>query len=129
MKKHNIQKLIKTIPINLYALFFPKRAHWRECVKDFIFNPTENNILKWASYGPTKVICTKVNKSGIYIIIRCIHPSIFIGYHGKNIRDFQAVLSRQYNTKFKITVTEDDTLIRTKWDLVKTKFIPNNKKI
>lgn len=121
---YHIKKWFQAIPANIYALIFSKRAHWRECVKDFIFNPTEENILKWSSYGPTNVTCTKVNKTGVYVKIHCIRPGIFIGYHGKNIGDFQAALSREYNTRFKITVTEDFSLIRTKRDFIKTKFIP-----
>lgn len=125
MKKiDSLKKKFQAIPANIYAVVFPKRAHWRECVKNFIFNSTEENVLKWASYGPTKVTCTKVNKTGVYITIQCIHPSVFIGYHGKNIGDFQAALSREYNTRFKITVTEDSNLIRVKWNLINTKFIP-----
>ena len=115
---------LQAISTNIYAWIFPKRAHWRECVKKFIFNPTEENILTWDSYGPTKVTCTKVNKTGVYITIYCIRPGIFIGYRGKNIGDFQAALSREYNIRFKITVMEDFNLIPTNRDLIRTKFIP-----
>lgn len=127
MKKlYHFKKWLLAILANIYGLFFSKKVHWRECVKDFIFNPPDENILKWTSYGPTKVTCTKVNNTGIYITIYCIRPSVFIGYHGKNIGDFQAALSRKYNTRFKITVTEDFNLVRTRRNLVKMKFNPKN---